>query len=231
MSKPALSRPRLDGVDTWIFDLDNTLYPPRCNLFSQVDARMCQFIQDFLGVETAEARKLQKDYYVEHGTTLAGLMHVHGMQPEAFLAYVHDIDLQHIQPDVALGAALAALPGRKLVFTNGSKTHAENVTAKLGLEAHFDGLFGIETAAYVPKPAQAAYEKLVETSNIDPKRAAMVEDMARNLVAPHAMGMATVWVRPGEPGPERHQQLAHDGADGPHVHHITEDLAGFLTGF
>ncbi|MBX3492986.1 MAG: pyrimidine 5'-nucleotidase [Parvibaculum sp.] len=215
-------------IETWVFDLDNTLYPPACDLFAQVDQRMTAFIGDFLGVDALEARRIQKDFYVEHGTTLSGLMKVHGLEPAAFLQFVHDIDVSAVAPDAALGAAIGRLPGRKLIFTNGSTAHAENVIQQLGIADVFDGIYDIVTARYEPKPRRGAYEHLIEASGFDPASAAMFEDIARNLEAPHALGMTTVWVRPGAPGPERHQQISHEGADGDHVHHVTDDLRGFL---
>jgi len=225
-----LQSPDFSHVDTWVFDLDNTLYPPHCDLFSQVDIRMRDFISQALDVAPDEARRLQKLYYVEHGTTLNGLMRVHGLQPHDFLDYVHQIDVSHLEPARDLSVQLERLPGRKVIFTNGTVAHADNVTQKLEIEHHFDGVFDIVTVAFQPKPQRTAYERFVAASGIDPARSAMFEDIARNLLVPHDMGMATVWVRPGDPGPERHQQLSHEGAEGEHVHHVTDDLALFLSG-
>ncbi|MBO6677941.1 MAG: pyrimidine 5'-nucleotidase [Parvibaculum sp.] len=215
-------------VETWVFDLDNTLYPPACDLFAQVDQRMTAFIGDYLKIDALEARRIQKDFYVEHGTTLSGLMAVYGLEPAAFLDFVHDIDVSAVVENAALGDAIAKLPGRKLIFTNGSCAHAENVVRQLGIDHVFDGIFDIVTTAYEPKPRRTAYERFVEASGIEPSRAAMFEDIARNLEVPHELGMTTVWVKPGLPGPERHQQISHEGADGGHVHHVTDDLANFL---
>lgn len=225
---PASAVRGFSHIETWIFDLDNTLYPPSCDLFAQVDQRMTSFIARYLNVEAAEARRIQKDFYIEHGTTLSGLMSVYGLEPKEFLDFVHDIDVSAVMADVALGEAIASLPGHKMIFTNGSVAHAENVVRQLGIDHVFDGIFDIVTANYEPKPRRRAYECLIETTGIEPARAAMFEDIARNLEAPHALGMTTVWVRPGLPGPERHQQLSHEGADGPHVHHVTDDLGSFL---
>lgn len=233
-TKPALPRPStrgFDHVDHWVFDLDNTLYPPRCNLFAQIDVRMAEFIGLFLKVDEEEARRVQKAFYVEHGTTLAGLMAVHGMAPRAFLDHVHDIDVSVVDPHPALGAAIAALPGRKVIFTNGSVRHAENVITRLGIVDAFDGIYDIETTGYAPKPQRDAYDRFVKASGIAPERAAMFEDIPRNLEVPHEIGMTTVWVRPeGEAGPERYQRLSHEGGDAAHVHHTTDDLAAFLAG-
>jgi putative hydrolase of the HAD superfamily len=218
-------------VEHWVFDLDNTLYPPACDLFGRIDERMMTFIADFLGVDAEEAKRLQKDFYVEHGTTLAGLMAVHGLEPGRFLAYVHDIDVSAVAPDPALGAAIAALPGTKLIFTNGSVAHAENVVRRLGIADAFHGVHDIVTTGYAPKPRREAYERFIAASGIAPARAAMFEDIPRNLAVPHELGMKTVWVRPaGEAGPERYQRLSHEGGDAAHVHHATDDLTAFLEG-
>lgn len=216
------------SVDTWIFDLDNTLYPPECDLFAQVDLRMTEFISSYLGVDAVEAKRIQKDFYIEHGTTLAGLMTVHGLEPTEFLDYVHDIDVSAVLADAPLGHAIDALPGRKIVFTNGSLAHAENVIRQLGIGHVFEGIFDIVSTEYEPKPRQRAYERFLAASGIEPTRAAMFEDLARNLEVPHALGMATVWVRPPITGPERHHALSHEGADGPHVHYVTDNLREFL---
>src|SRR4051794_29216660 len=148
------------AIDTWIFDLDNTLYPASCNLFDQIHRRMGEFIAGLLDVDLDEAKRLQKTYFREHGTTLRGLMTVHNIDPRDFLDHVHQIDLAPVPPDAALAAALAALPGRKLVFTNGTVKHAENILAHLGIEGHFAGTFDIEACAYVPKPDPAGYDAL-----------------------------------------------------------------------
>lgn len=216
------------GVETWIFDLDNTLYPPECDLFAQVDTRMTEFISRYLDVDAVEAKRIQKDFYIEHGTTLSGLMTVYGLEPAEFLEYVHDIDVSAVIADAPLGHAIEALPGRKLVFTNGSLAHAENVITRLGIGHVFDGIFDIVSTEYEPKPRQRAYERFLDASGIEPRRAAMFEDIARNLEVPHALGMTTVWVRPPIAGPERHHTLSHEGAEGPHVQYVTDNLREFL---
>tara|TARA_R110002110_G_scaffold85482_5_gene222320 strand:- start:1628 stop:2356 length:729 start_codon:yes stop_codon:yes gene_type:complete len=218
-----------DHIEHWVFDLDNTLYPPACDLFGQIDLRMASFIGDYLKVDEVEARRVQKDFYVEHGTTLAGLMAVHRMEPAAFLAHVHDIDVSVVAPDPALGTAIAALPGSKIIFTNGSVRHAENVINQLGIAHAFSAIYDIVTTGYTPKPQAEAYARFIAASAIAPSRAAMFEDIPRNLEVPHALGMKTIWVRPqGEAGPERYQRLSHEGGDDAHVHHATDDLADFL---
>ncbi|MGB5950589.1 MAG: pyrimidine 5'-nucleotidase [Parvibaculum sp.] len=216
-------------VEHWVFDLDNTLYPPACDLFGRIDEKMCDFIMRFLDVDEVEAKRVQKEFYVEHGTTLAGLMAVHGVEPQQFLAHVHNIDVSAVAPDAALGQAIAALPGRKVIFTNGSVAHAENVITQLGIGHVFEGIYDIVTTDYRPKPRREAYDRFIAASGIAPERAAMFEDLPRNLEVPHALGMKTVWVRPqGEVGPERFQRLSHEGGDAPHVHHVADNLTDFL---
>ncbi len=185
----------LAHVNTWIFDLDNTLYPATSRLFDQIDVRIGQFIAKLFDVDKKEARKIQKSYFREHGTTLHGLMSEHGMAPEEFLEYVHDIDFSPLQPTPGLEAALAALPGRKLIFTNADTPYAEKVLACLGVAHHFEHIYDIAAANYVPKPFPAAYDTLIQLCDIAPARAIFFEDIARNLVPAAALGMTTVWVR------------------------------------
>jgi putative hydrolase of the HAD superfamily len=211
----------LSEIETWIFDLDNTLYPASSRLFDQIHRRMGEFIAEFLGVELAEAQRLQKAYFKAHGTTMRGLMVEHGLDPRRFMDYVHEIDLTGVPRNLQLGAALAALPGRKLVFTNGSVRHAERVLAHLGLDAHFEHIFDIEASGWVPKPAASAYAELIRRHGIDPRRSAMVEDMAKNLEPAAALGMTTIWVR-GE------IDWAREGAEQPYIHYVADDLAAFL---
>jgi putative hydrolase of the HAD superfamily len=208
-------------VETWVFDLDNTLYPASSNLFAQVHVRMTEFIAGYLDVDAEEARRLQRSYFREHGTTLRGLMTVHGLDPQRFLDFVHEIDLSVLPPAVELDRALAALPGRKLVFTNGSTRHAERILEHLGLAGHFTGIFDIAAAGYIPKPDPAGYAALVERFGVTAHRSAMVEDMAKNLVPAAALGMTTVWVRTDH-------DWAVEGSSEPHVHHVTDDLPRWL---
>jgi putative hydrolase of the HAD superfamily len=216
-----LRKADFSAIDTWIFDLDNTLYPASCNLFDQIHRRMGEFISALLGVEIDEAKRLQKLYFREHGTTLRGLMTVHKIDPRDFLDHVHQIDLAAIPADAALGAALAALPGRKLVFTNGTVRHAENILAHLGIQSHFAGLFDIAACDHVPKPDPAGYDALVRRFGIAPARAAMIEDMAKNLAPAAALGMTTVWLRGTI-------DWAREGAEAAYVHHVADSLAPFL---
>lgn len=187
----------LDHVDCWIFDLDNTLYHPRHRLFDQVDRRMEQFVARVTGCAPDEASAIQKAYFHDYGTTLAGLMRHHEVVPEDFLAFVHDIVLDDLIPDAALTAALDALPGRRIVFTNADAPHARRVLDRLGIADRFDAIHDIVACDHVPKPASECYAQLCRTHRIDPRRAAMIEDMARNLAPAHAIGMTTVWIDNG----------------------------------
>lgn len=222
-SQPMTSSLRDTGV--WIFDLDNTLYPASCNLFAQVDRRIGEFIANHFGIGQDEARTMQKRFFRDHGTTLRGLMVEHDVEPEPFLEYVHAIDVTPVAPSPELAAALDRLPGRKIVYTNGSVRHAENVTARLGIAGCFEAIFGITEADYVPKPDPRPYATLVQRYDIDPGNACMVEDIARNLVPAHAMGMTTVWVkseadwaRPDRGGV----------GTGSHIDHEVDDLVMWL---
>jgi putative hydrolase of the HAD superfamily len=212
----------------WIFDLDNTLYPAECNLFAEVDHRMGEFIARFLGVPYAYARHLQKSYYRQFGTTLSGLMQVHKMDPAAFLDYVHDIDLSAVTAHPELARHIEALPGRKLIFTNGTRAHAERVAGKLGVLHLFEDIFDIVTSDYVPKPQAGPYSKFLRDHGVDPTAAAMFEDMPHNLEVPHALGMTTCLVHSSYVD-HPIQLKIRDWVEPPeHVHHMTENLAEFL---
>jgi putative hydrolase of the HAD superfamily len=215
-------RPRLDGGDVWLFDLDNTLYPASCDLFPQIDRRMGEFIQRFLSLGRDEARLLQKHYLREHGTTLRGLMLNHGLRPQDYLDFVHAVDLTAIAPSPALDAALAALPGRKLVFTNASTAHAERVLTRLGVDRHFEVVFDIAAADYQPKPMPECYRRLIDRHGVEPRRAVFFEDSARNLEPAAALGMTTVLVR--------EESATAGDALADFVHHVTADLLSWLNG-
>jgi putative hydrolase of the HAD superfamily len=205
----------------WVFDLDNTLYPASCNLFKQVDARMAAFIAELLSIEEDAARALQKRYYRDHGTTLRGLMVEHGMTADRFLEFVHAIDVTPVPPNPALDAALGALQGRKLIFTNGSTRHAENVLGRLGVGHRFEAIFDIVAADYVPKPDPAAYHGFLRQHDVAPAVACMLEDLPRNLVPAASLGMTTVLVKGTH-------ELTEIDAAGDHIHHVTDDLVGWL---
>ena len=214
--------PALRKIDSWIFDLDNSLYPASADLFALIDQRMCQFIQQLLGCDHVEARRVQKSYFHEHGTTLAGLMAAHGTDPREFLDFVHDIDLARLSADPRVVGALDRLPGRKFVFTNGDETYARRVLDKLGLANAFDGLHDIHAMDYVPKPDPRAYAAMCTRYAIDPERALFVEDMARNLVPAKALGMTTVWVDNGS------EQAGRD-ADPAFIDYRTSDIGEWLS--
>ena len=218
---PPADRRELRASQAWIFDLDNTLYPPSIDLFGQIDERMRDYIAGYLGLHPEEAYRIQKRYFFDYGTSLRGLMHVHGMDPAPFLEHVHDIDVTLLHPSPQLEAALAALPGRKLVYTNASTRHAERVMDRLGITHHFEAVFDIVEAGYEPKPEPRPYSSLVRRFGFDPGAAVMVEDMARNLVPAAALGMTTVWVR-------SHSEHGRAGLDGARIDHETDDLTAWL---
>ncbi len=215
-------------VDTWIFDLDNTLYPSHTDLFAQVDQRMGDFVAKLLDMERSAAHLLQKEYYKRYGTTLRGLMVEHGINPDGFLEFVHDIDHSRVMPDPRLGAALEALPGRRFIMTNGTTAHSNAITRRLGLDAHFEDVFDIVAADLIPKPAAETYTRFWDKHGIDPARSAMFEDLSRNLVVPSEHGMRTVLVVPEGTREVFREDWELEGREAPHVEYVTDDLAGFL---
>ena len=215
-------------VDTWVFDLDNTLYPHHLNLWQQVDVRIRDYIAKFLDIAHDEAFRLHKDYYRRYGTSMRGLMTEHGMKPDDFLNYVHEIDHSPLVPDPALGSALEALPGRKLILTNGTRKHADAVMRRLDIHGHFEDVFGIIEAELEPKPSPATYQRFLTRHGVDPSRSAMFEDLARNLAVPHTLGMRTVLVVPEGTREVFREDWELEGRDADHVDHVTDDLAGFL---
>jgi putative hydrolase of the HAD superfamily len=212
---------RLEQIDTWIFDLDNTLYAPGANLFSQVDARIGAFVGDLLGLEVSAARKVQKDYFYTYGTTLSGLMAHHDVDPKAYLDYVHDIDLSVLMPDQLLGERLARLPGRRLVFTNADSAYAWRVLEQLQIAEHFEAVHCVLATDLIPKPDSRAYDSLVRAQNLAPETAVFVEDMARNLKPAKALGMTTVWLDNGS-------QWGGLGAEEAHIDWTVQDLSSWL---
>jgi putative hydrolase of the HAD superfamily len=215
-------------VETWVFDLDNTLYPHHLNLWQQVDQRIRDYIAEFLKVTHDEAFRLQKDYYKRYGTSMRGLMTEHGMEPDDYLEYVHEIDHSPLEPNPALGDAIEKLPGRKLILTNGTRAHADAVVRRLGIHEHFDDVFDIIAAELEPKPLAATYDRFLARHGVDPARAAMFEDLARNLETPHALGMTTVLVVPEGTREVFREDWEFAGRDAAHVDHVTDDLVGFL---
>jgi putative hydrolase of the HAD superfamily len=219
-----------DAVETWVFDLDNTLYPHHLNLWQQVDVRIRDYIVGFLNVTHDEAFRLQKDYYRRYGTTMRGLMEEHGLDPDKFLAVVHEIDHSPLTPDPVLGAAIASLDGRKLILTNGTRQHAETVMRRLEIDQHFEDVFDIVAADLEPKPRPQVYDRFLKRHGVDPAKAALFEDLARNLEVPHALGMTTVLVVPSGTREVFREEWELAGRDSPHVDNVTDDLAGFLRG-
>ena len=212
--------PALQHIEAWIFDLDNTLYPAGCNLFAQVDRRMTEYIARLLELNEADARQLQKGWFHAHGTTLAGLMAEHGVDPHHFLDDVHDIEMDVLEHDAPLAAAIARLPGRKLVFTNGDAPYAGRVLERLGLSESFEAVHDIHAMELRPKPAASAYRGLCDAHGVDPARALFVDDMTRNLAPAKAIGMTTVWVDNGS-------EQASD-ADRSYIDYTVRDLASWL---
>jgi putative hydrolase of the HAD superfamily len=211
----------LGEIETWIFDLDNTLYPASCGLFPQVQQRMNEYICDRLAVSEEQAAELRRTYFREHGTTMNGLMKVNNIDPHDFLAFVHEVDLACVPPDPALVAAIGQLNGRKIVHTNGSVRHAERLLDHLGLSPAFSGIIDIVAADFEPKPALTGYRLLLKRHSVRPNTALMLEDMARNLAPAAELGMTTAWLRNGV-------DWAMEEADRDYVHHVVDDLAGFL---
>ncbi|WP_372884918.1 pyrimidine 5'-nucleotidase [Shimia sp.] len=202
-------------VTTWVFDLDNTLYPPRVRLFDQIEVRMTRYVMQALGVDRPRADDLRRHYWAHYGTTLAGLMREHDVDPLPYLRDVHDISFDALEPDPALAASIRALPGRRIVYTNGTAPYAERVLGARGLDGLFDAVYGVEHAGFLPKPERAAFEAVFTLDGIATQSAAMFEDDPRNLKAPHEMGMKTVHVAP-------------DPHEAEHIHHHTDDLPAFL---
>jgi putative hydrolase of the HAD superfamily len=214
--------------EAWVFDLDNTLYPRSTNIFRQVDERIRLYVRRLLDVDEAEAEKIQKTFYKTHGTTLRGLMLNHNVDPDEFLEFVHNIDHSAVKPDPALGDAIKRLPGKKYIFTNGSRRHAEKVAERLGFTDHFEDIFDIVAANLVPKPERETYERFVKRFGVEPERAAMFEDLTRNLVVPKSVGMTTVLVVPPGTREVFHGEWEYEGRDDDHVDFVTDDLARFV---
>lgn len=210
-----MPRNSFSHVAYWVFDLDNTLYPPSVRLFDQIEVRMTQYVMDALGVERPEADQLRIAYWNKYGTTLAGLMREHDVDPAPYLTIVHDIDFSGLSIDQGLADKISALPGRKIVYTNGTIPYAERVLEARGIRQPFDAVYGVESANFLPKPELQAFETVFAHDGVQTERAAMFEDDHRNLKAPHAMGMKTVHV-------------ADEAIDADHIHHHTNDLSAFL---
>lgn len=223
----------LQFIKTWIFDLDNTLYPPEENIFSQIDQKMTTFIAENLKISHEEAFNIQKQNFIDHGTTLAGFMNTGNskINPDKFLEYVHDINLNSLKEDNKLRKILLMLPGKKYIFTNGTKKHAENVLKKLNLENIFQSIFGIKEANYLPKPNIETYNLFLKINNINPKTSIMFEDMGRNLIPAKELGMTTVLLKRKLPNKnnskqkEKYKDLWNDVYD---ADYIIDDIVKFL---
>ena len=189
----------LKNIKFWLFDLDNTLYSGATKVFDQVDKKMSQFISEKLNVSKEEARKIQKNYFVEYNTTLNGMIRNHKIDANEFLKFVHDIDLSFLKRDKQLEEQIKKIRGKKIIFTNGSREHAENVTKKLGIDRHFDVVFDIKSADFIPKPSLITYKKIIEKYKIEPQYSIFIEDIARNLKPAYELGMKTVWIINDEP--------------------------------
>jgi len=220
---------RFSGVTEWVFDLDNTLYPRHCDLFAQIDWKMTDYVADLLSMDKVDARKLQKDLYREHGTTLRGLMVRYDIDPHHFLDAVHDIDYTPVDPNPALGELIASLPGRKHIFTNGDVPHAQRTTDRLGISQHFDSVFDIVASDLVPKPAQEPYDKFFAKHDVSPKAAAMFEDMPRNLDVPKNTGMRTVLIVPAQGSEHSAEDWEHEVQNDTAIDFATDNLDEFLT--
>ena len=211
----------LSHVEFWIFDLDNTLYPAQCRLFDQVERRIGLYVEQLLNLDREAARALQKQYFREHATTLKGLMVNHGVDPGHFLDFVHQIDVTGVVADTALDVTLEALPGKKLIYTNGSVAHARNVMNRLGINRHFNDIFDIAAGDFDPKPSAASFARLIESYGIAPERAIMLDDMPRNLKPAADLGMTTVLI-------STHSEWAQPTGDEDYIHHTTDRLADWL---
>jgi len=228
LSQKAPDLARFRDIDAWLFDLDNTLYPRHVDLFTQVDRRIAAYVEQLLSLSPEAADELRRDYYRRYGATLRGLMVEHQIDPDSFLEYVHDIDHSAVQPNPALAAAIAKLPGRRFIFTNGSRGHAEKVATRLGLLDHFDDIFDIVRTDHMPKPNPETYRHVIDATGIAPMRTAMVEDLIRNLLMPVRLGMTTVLVVPPGTREVFHDEWEFEGEHGERIDYVTDDLAGFL---
>ena len=209
------------AINCWLFDLDNTLYSGNTKVFEQVDKRMSKFISEKLNVNLEEAKKIQKSYFYEYNTTLNGMIKNHQINADEFLDFVHDIDVDFLKKDIDLGHELKKLRGKKIIFTNGSKKHAMNITKKIGVDQYFDDIFDIVDCEFIPKPMIDPYKKLVQKHKIDPNLCVFIEDIARNLKPAYEMGMKTIWIENEEPWAKKF-------SDSNFVNYKTNNLAEFL---
>ena len=211
----------LKNIKFWLFDLDNTLYSGATKVFDQVDKRMSDFISSKLNISKEEAKKIQKNYFVEYNTTLNGMIKNHKIDANEFLEFVHDIDLSFLKEDKQLDHEIEKIEGKKIIFTNGSRAHALNVTKRLGIERHFDDIFDIVSADFIPKPSLKTYKKIIEKYKIEPQYSIFIEDIARNLKPAYELGMKTVWIENEEP-------WAAEFSDSNFINYKTDNLSKFL---
>ena len=211
----------LAHIRNWIFDLDNTLYPPGADLFALIDQKMGAYVAQLLTVDPAEARRIQKDYFRHHGTTLCGLMAEHNVDPAHFLDFVHDIPLDRLSPDLEVIARIERLPGRRIIFTNGDASYAGRVLEALGLHGLFDTIYDIHMLDYRPKPIECGYVRMCEVLDIEPAESLFVEDMARNLAPAKNIGMTTVWINNGS-------ELGAEGVQSAMIDYEAPDLGTWL---
>jgi len=211
----------LQSIKFWLFDLDNTLYSGKTKVFEQVDKRMSKYISEKLNVDIKEAKKIQKSYFHEYNTTLNGMIKNHEIDANEFLEFVHDVNIDFLKKDIHLFEELKKLNGKKIIFTNGSRKHALNITQKIGIDQCFDDIFDIVDAEFVPKPSIKPYKKLVEKHKIDPKSCVFIEDIARNLKPAYEMGMKTIWIENDEPWAKKF-------SDSDFVNYKTSNLSEFL---
>ncbi len=209
------------GIKYWIFDLDNTLYSGQTKVFSEVDKKMSAFISKKMNIDLIQAKKIQKKYFYESGTTLSGLMKHDGIDPHEFLKFVHDIDISWLPKDLFLREELIKIKEKKYIFTNGSNAHVENVTKQLGIEGLFDGIFDIVDANFIPKPRIDPYQKIIKKFNLDPKKSILIEDIAHNLEQAKNLGMKTCWL-------ENDESFAKKDADKPYIDYKIKSLPSFL---
>ena len=211
----------LKDIKYWLFDLDNTLYSGATKVFDQVDKRMSDYISSKLNISREEAKKIQKNYFVEYNTTLNGMIKNHEIDANEFLEFVHDIDLNFLKEDKLLGEEIGKINGKKIIFTNGSRKHAKNVIKRLGIDRHFDGIFDIVSADFIPKPSIKTYKKIIEKFKIEPQYSIFIEDIARNLKPAYELGMKTVWIINDEP-------WAAEFSDSDFINYKTKKLSMFL---